>query len=269
MTRILGILNLTRDSFSDGGRFLDSPDAVSHGHALAAAGAWAIDLGAESTHPDAEEVSTDEEIRRLEAVGPALKRQGLRISVDTYKPDVMRAALAWGADLINDVTGMRAPEAIDAVAAADCGLIVMYARAAAGKAERAEGDPDTILDEIEAWFADRLAALAAAGVAPERVILDPGMGFFLGSNAEVSVRVLRHLPRLAATFGLPLLISTSRKSVIGSLLEPDGPPRPVDQRGAGTLASEIFAALQGCAYIRTHDVQALADALRVLVALRG
>ena len=268
MVRIFGILNVTRDSFSDGGRFLAVDDALSHAQGLRADGADVIDVGAESTHPDAETVSSVAEVERLTPIVAALRASGCPVSIDTYKPDVMRRMVALGVDYINDVRGFRADGAIDVVRATDAKLIVMHSRSTHAKAERAPADGATIVDEILTFFDERLRVLVAAGVARERIILDPGMGFFLGENPSVSLAVLRELPRLRA-LGYPLLVSVSRKSFIGAALGDSDGPRPVDQRGAGTLAAELWAVQQGVAYIRTHDVRALRDAILVDQAIRG
>lgn len=267
MTRVLGILNLTRDSFSDGGKWIKPTAAIDHAVALVADGAWAIDVGAESTHPDAENIDAETEIARLAAVVPDLVARGMIVSVDTYKPQVMRVALGWGAGLINDVTGLRDPDAVAAVRESDCRLIVMHNRSAHARAQRRPSDPAAIVDEILVFFDERIRSLTAAGIDRARLILDPGMGFFLGSNAEVSFAVLRALPRLRG-LGLPLLVSTSRKSFLGVAVGSPESPRPVGQRGAATLASELWTAWQGVEYIRTHDVRCLCDALRVLAYLQ-
>jgi dihydropteroate synthase len=266
MTQIIGIVNVTRDSFSDGGRYLTPEAAVAHARQLVADGADIVDVGAESTHPDAEDVPAGEEIARLTPVIEGLKEAGLTISVDTSKPAVMRHVLAMGVAYINDVTALRDPEAVAAVRDADSQLIIMHSRGSVARAERVEADPTTIVDEIIRFFRRRIGALTEAGVARERLILDPGMGFFLGSNPGASLAVLRGLDRLRA-LRLPVLVSTSRKSFIGSILGSSDSPRPVGQRGAGTLATEIWAAQHGVAYIRTHDVRALRDALTILAAL--
>jgi dihydropteroate synthase type 2 len=277
MTRIIGILNVTRDSFSDGGRFLDPAAALDHARRMVADGADIIDLGAESTHPDAEDVPAEVEIERLTAVIEQLKGEDVVVSVDTYKAAVMRHALALGADLVNDVTALRDPEAVAAVRDSDARLIIMHSRAASARAERlvsasrvapASGrrNSDTIVDEILAFFEARITGLAAAGIDRRRLILDPGMGFFLSPRPEASLAVLRGLERIAA-LGLPVCVSMSRKSFIGSVLGGEGPQRPVDQRVAGTLATEIWAAQHGAAYIRTHDVRGLHDALAMLTAI--
>ena len=257
---IFGILNITRDSFSDGGRYFDADAAIEHGRRLAASGADVIDIGAESTHPDAEDVPAEEEIARLEPVVRELRHDGLSISVDAYKPAVITRALELGVDFINDVTALRDPDAVAAVRDSNARLVLMHSVSADARAARTDESAETIVDRIEAFFADRLRELASAGIARERIILDPGMGFFLSRDPRASVRVLAELPRLRQ-LGLPLLISTSRKSFIGALLAGDAEPRPADERGAGTLATELWAALNGADYIRTHDPRALSDTL--------
>lgn len=266
MTKILGILNVTRDSFSDGGRYLHADAAVAHARQMVADGADIIDIGAESTHPDAEDVSANEEIARLTPVIERLKAAGIHVSVDTYKPAVMWHVLGLGVDFINDVTALRDPKAVAAVREADARLIIMHSTASTARAQRVEVDPVAVIDRIVAFFKRRVRELEQAGIARERLILDPGMGMFLGSNPGASLAVLRGLPRLAA-LGCPLLVSTSRKSFIGTLLGPPGNLRPVFARSAGTLATELWAAAHGAAYIRTHDVAALRNALTLWSAI--
>ncbi|MBN2448257.1 MAG: dihydropteroate synthase [Phycisphaerae bacterium] len=268
MPKLLGILNITRDSFSDGGRFLDPTVAIDHGLALARDGADIIDVGAESSHPDSETIHPDDEIARLTPVIRALKDHKLCVSVDAYKPPVIRAAIELGADIINDITGAREPETIRAVANTGVRLIVMHSTATRAHAERREIDPAAIVSHIVAFFEPRIAELTAAGVTRGQIILDPGLGFFIGSNPESSLAVLRGLPQLAA-LGLPLCISASRKSFVGAILGNVNHPRPVAERAAGTLATEIWSAQAGVAYIRTHDPRALADALKVITTLEG
>ena len=287
--QLIGILNITRDSFSDGGRFLDSEAGLEHARQLAADGADIIDVGAESTHPDAEDVPAEVEIERLTPVIERLKADDVVVSVDTHKAAVLRHVLALGADLINDVTALRDPEAVAAVRDSDARLIIMHSRASGARAERRVTTPpsrrtwplekrpchppastrrnsDTIVDEIVAFFERRVAELTAAWIDRRRLILDPGMGFFLSPRPEDSLAVLRGLERIGA-LGLPVCVSTSRKSFIGSVLGGEGKPCPVAQRGAGTLATELWAARHGAAYIRTHDVRALRDALAMLAAI--
>ena len=266
ITKIVGIVNLTRDSFSDGGKYLEPEAAVTHARRLVADGADIVDLGAESTHPDSEDVSAEEEIARLTPVIVRLKADGICVSVDTYKPTVIRHVLRLGVDFINDITALRDSDSVAAVRDASAKLILMHGRASAARAERSEADPVTLVDDIIRFFEQRIAGLAASGIARERLIIDPGMGFFLGSNPEASLAVLRHLDRLR-TLNVPILISTSRKSFIGALLGRRGVPRPVAERAAGTLMTEIWAAQHGAAYIRTHEARALRDALILLDGL--
>lgn len=260
---IIGILNVTTDSFSDGGRYLDPRAAVRKGLSLAAEGAEIVEVGAESSNPDGASVDAAEELARLEPVVLGLKRAGLSVAIDTRKAEVMRGALAWGADMINDVTGFMDAEAVTAVRGTAVPVVVMFARNAGPRAERAEHGEETVMDEIGAFFTERLAALERAGIARERVIIDPGMGFFLGAAPGPSLTVLRGLDSLRR-FGRPVCVCTSRKSFIGAVLG-----RPVGERAAGTLATEVWAWLHGADYIRTHEPGPLRDAVRMIAAIRA
>lgn len=262
MTRILGIVNATADSFSDGGLWLLPEAAIAHARSLVANGAHAIDVGAESTHPDSADVPSEVEIERLSPVVEALLRDGVEVSVDTRKPEVMRAMAERGVHWLNDVRGFRSEAAVAAAASCRCRLVVMYARQEDGRARRDGPGGDAVAD-ANAFFRERVTTLERAGVARERIVLDPGMGFFLGPDARTSFDVLRRLHELRA-LGLPLLVSVSRKSFLAG-----EPPRPPQQRGAATLAAELFAARLGVDWIRTHDVAALAEGLRVQRALEG
>lgn len=265
--QILGIVNVTRDSFSDGGRFLTPATAIAHARRLLAEGADIIDVGAESTHPDAEDVSAEEELRRLVPVVTELKAAGVTVSVDTYKPAVMAALLPLGVDLINNVTALRDPQSVRVLRDSTARVILMHSIATTARATRQDVAPEEIVARIDAFFERRLAELEAAGIARERLILDPGMGFFIGRDPAVSLTVLREIAALRR-FGRPLCICTSRKSFIGELVGTPGAPRPPAERGAGTLATELWAAQQGVAYIRTHAVGALRDAWRMWQVLR-
>ena len=262
---VFGIVNITEDSFSDGGRYLDPSDAIGHARALVAAGAQVIDLGASASNVDARPVSAAEEICRLDPVIAALAAEGTPISVDSFLPEVQRFAIKRGAAVLNDIQGFPDPSFYSELAAASCRLVVMHAVQARGRAQRMELGADEVWDRIHYFFGQRLAALERGGIARERLILDPGMGFFLSKRPEASLRVLTGLDRLKRDFGLPVLVSVSRKSF---LREITGRASALEM-GAATLAAEIYAAGMGADYIRTHDPGALADALKVLAALRS
>jgi dihydropteroate synthase type 2 len=261
--QILGILNITEDSFSDGRKFLAGDAALAHGHELLAGGADIIDIGPSASNPDAIPVSPAEEIKRLALVMPDLIKAGGKISVDSFQSETQVWALKNGAAYINDIHGFADASIYPALAASEARLIAMHAIQSQGVATREKGDPATIWDKILRFFEVRLKALEAAGIARERMILDPGMGLFLGAGREVSLKVLREIGRLKTSFGLPVLVSVSRKSFLRVIAG----GRTPDEAGAVTLAAELFAAAQGVDYIRTHDVRALKDALAVLGSL--
>jgi dihydropteroate synthase type 2 len=262
---MLGIVNVTEDSFSDGGRFLDAAAALAHARALVAIGAQIVDLGAAASNVDARPVAAAEEIRRLDPLITALAADGVPVSIDSFAPDVQRYAIARGVDFLNDIQGFPDPSIYPALAAARCRLIVMHTVHGRGRAQRVELSADEVWERILAFFAERLAALEKGGVARERLILDPGMGFFLSSRPEASLRVLAGLHRLKVEFGLPVLVSVSRKSFLRTLTG----RATAAELGAASLAAELFAAEHGADYIRTHDPGALADALKILAALRA
>ncbi len=261
---ILGIVNVTEDSFSDGGRFLDSRAALAQARSLVGAGAQIIDLGAAASNIDAAPVAAAEEIRRLDPLIAALAADGTPVSVDSFAPEAQRFAIARGVAFLNDIQGFPDPTVYPELAAASCRLVVMHAVHGRGRAQRVELSADEVWRRIHAFFTDRVTALERAGIARERLILDPGMGFFLSSRPEASLRVLAGLDRLKQAFGLPILISVSRKSFLRAVTS-----RPTAaELGAATLAAELFAAEQGADYIRTHDPGPLADGLKVIAALR-
>jgi dihydropteroate synthase type 2 len=268
--RLLGIVNLTADSFSDGGLYLVPEQALAHIRALRASGADIIDLGPASSHPDGVRVAPAEEIRRLEAVLAGLADaagRDIAVSIDSYQPEVQLYALQQAprpVQFLNDINGFAHPHIYPVIAAADCRCIVMFSIQRTGQADRGQSDPAEILDRISEFFEERLSALTAAGIARERLILDPGMGFFLGTAPQSSLNALRGVPVLKARFGLPVLVSVSRKSFLGALTG-----RSVGERGAATLAAELYAAQAGADYIRTHDVQALRDGLAIVEALEA
>jgi len=260
VTRILGIVNITADSFSDGGEFLAPEAAIRQAKGLISAGADAVDLGPASTHPDAEAVTVTEEIRRLEPVIAALS--DVPISVDSYWPETQRWALSKGVAYLNDIQGFPNETIYPELADSDATLIAMFSVQATGGATREETDPEQIVPRICAFFDERVEALLSGGVRREQLILDPGMGFFLGSDPECSMAVMRAIPELKSRWNLPLLVSVSRKSFLRKLTGTS-----LENIGAATLAAELAAARSGVDWLRTHDVAALSDALLVQNAL--
>ena len=256
---VLGIVNATPDSFSDGGRFLARDAAVAHGLRLRAEGADFIDVGGESTRPGSDPVPADEELRRVIPVVEALVRERVPVSVDTTKPEVMRAAIAAGCALVNDVNAFQAPGAIEAVAAAPVGVVAMHMQGTPRTMQQAPRYDDVVA-EVGAFLRARAAALEAAGVARERIALDPGFGF--GKTLEHNKRLFRGLAALAA-LGYPLLVGVSRKRMIADLTG----GRAVEERTAGSVAAALLAAQNGASLLRVHDVRETVDALNVLAAL--
>jgi dihydropteroate synthase type 2 len=261
---IFGIVNITKDSFSDGGLYLAPDAALAHARALIKAGADVLDLGAASSNPDAKPVSPDVEIARLAPIVSALKKDGRGISIDSFAPETQVWALAQGVDYLNDIQGFPDAKIYPALARARAKLIVMHSVQGRGPATRVETDPASIMGSIHAFFENRIKALTSAGVPRERLILDPGMGFFLGANPEASLTVLKHLPQLKKAFGLPILVSVSRKSFLRKMTG-----RDADASLPATLAAELFAVRQGADFIRTHEPAPLRDALTVAASLGG
>ena len=259
--KLLGIVNLTEDSFSDGGLYLATESAIAHARALAGAGADIIDLGAAASNPKAAPVSPRDEINRLSPVVATLAQDGIALSIDSFAPETQRWALARGVDYLNDIHGFARSEIYPALAASRAKLIVMHALRRDGPARRDDETPPKLFERIVAFFEARVAALTRAGVLRSRLILDPGMGLFLGNRRDASFSVLCRIAELKRAFDLPVLVSVSRKS----FLRPKG--RKPDEAGAATLAAELYAAGQGVDYIRTHDPGALGEALAVARAL--
>jgi dihydropteroate synthase len=254
---VMGILNVTPDSFSDGGAFLAREAAVAHAGQMAGEGADIIDVGAESTRPygKAAAVSAEEELRRLEFVLPAAVSMGRPVSIDTMKAAVAAWALDHGAAIVNDVWGLqRDPGMADVVARYRVPVIVMHNREAA--------DPQIdIMADIGAFFERSLAIAARAGIARDRIVLDPGIGF--GKTPEQSMTAIVRLDRLKS-FGLPILVGASRKRFIDSVV-----PSPPDRRLGGSIAAHVLAVERGAAFIRAHDVAATVQALRVMAAIEA
>lgn len=256
--RLVGIVNITEDSFSDGGRYLHGAAATAHARALIADGADVVELGPASSHPQAMEVDDAEEIRRITGPLAELVASGVEVSIDSCRAATLRHAIAAGATYLNDVTGFTDPALHPALAGDGAKLVLMHSVQRLARADRRRIGPDGILASVTRFFEERLAALEDAGVARQRIILDPGMGLFLGSDPAASYRVLAGLGVLRERFELPLMISVSRKSFLGAATGSG-----VAARGPATLAAELHAARAGVDYIRTHDVRALADGLAV------
>lgn len=255
---IFGILNITSDSFSDGGKYLDPAAALDHGRKLMADGAHVLDIGPASSHPDSAPVSSDEEIKRLSAVVPALQREGALVSVDTFQTETQRWALTQGVAYLNDIQGFADESFYPELAEASAKLVVMHSIQGRGPATRAAPPPGSMVDHVSRFFEERFGALERAGVARERLILDPGMGFFLGNQPEPSLEVIRGLGALKERFDLPLLVSVSRKSFLRKLAGTE-----VGSSAAATLTAELFAATAGADMIRTHEPRQLADSLAI------
>ena len=229
---------------------------------MALSGADIIDIGAASSNPDSKPVAADVEIARLASVVPDLKARGLALSIDSFSIEVQRWALAQGVDYLNDIHGFADAALWPDLAASSCKLIVMHMVQARGVAVRTDVPSAEIFDRVCAFFDARIAALDKAGIARDRLILDPGMGQFVGADPENSLILLRRLPELKARYGLPILVSVSRKGFLRKLVN-----RPVDEAGAATLAAELFAVEQGADYIRTHAPGPLCDGIKVLKSL--
>ena len=251
---ILGIVNVTPDSFSDGGRLADKQAAVDHALKLREAGADILDVGGESTRPGAAPVSADAEIDRVLPVIEALVQTGCVVSADTMKPEVMRAALAAGAAMVNDVMALRAPGALEAVAASDAAVCLMHMQGEPRTMQQAPAYAD-VVGEVADFLAQRAAACEAAGMARERLVIDPGFGF--GKSLEHNLALLKHLDRLVAT-GLPVLAGMSRKAMLGALTG-----RAVGEREFAGVAAHLIAVARGARLLRVHDVAAMRDALAI------
>jgi dihydropteroate synthase len=251
---VMGIVNTTPDSFSDGGRFGTTADACAHCERLIEDGADILDIGGESTRPGARQPDAAEEMARVLPVLRHAVTLGRPVSVDTSSPDVMRAAIASGVDIVNDVRSFRRPGALDAVASCGVGLCLMHMRGEPGTMQ-ARADYVDVAGEVRAFLADRMREVSAAGVALDRIVVDPGIGF--AKSAEHNWQLLREQDRLL-DLGRPLLVGWSRKSSLGGLTG-----RPVDQRVAASVAAALAAVQRGAAIVRVHDVAETVDALKV------
>lgn len=250
----MGVLNLTPDSFSDGGHFYSLDAALSCAEQMISDGVDIIDIGGESSRPGAQALGLDEELSRVMPVLYALRDCGKALSVDTYKPEVMREVLGAGADMINDIHGFRSAGAIAAVEDSECGLCVMHML---GTPLTMQSEPyySNVTTEVRAFLLGRLEDCTRAGIAVSRLCIDPGFGF--GKTVTHNLDLLRNLDALTG-MGVPVLAGLSRKSTIGALTG-----RPVDQRAAGSLAAMLAAVAHGARIVRVHDVAASVDALKV------
>ena len=254
--RIAGIINVTPDSFSDGGRFLDAPRAIEHGLKLAEEGADLLDVGGESTRPGADEISVQDEIARVVPVIEALAKQTqVPIAIDTSKPEVMRAAVGAGAGFINDVYALRRDGALDAVGDLKVPVCLMHMR---GEPRTMQEDPhyDDVVSDVRRFLAERIFACEMSGIDKKRIVVDPGFGF--GKALEHNLALLRALDQFAS-LGVPLLVGLSRKAMIGTLT---GRDKHAD-RAVGSATAALLAVQKGAAIVRVHDVGATRDALAV------
>jgi len=257
--RVMGVLNVTPDSFSDGGRFARLPLALERAREMVAEGAAIIDVGGESTRPGALPVGVEEELRRVLPVVEALAAElPVPISVDTGTPKVIREAVAVGAGLVNDVRALRVPGALEAAAAAGVPVCLMHMQGEPGTMQ-ASPRYDDVVGEVVRFLEERVAACEAQGIPRSRILLDPGFGF--GKTLEHNLRLLHRLDRVAAV-GLPVLVGMSRKSMFGALLD-----APVHRRLYGGLAAAVVAVMRGARVVRTHDVRATVEALAVVSAV--
>lgn len=259
--QVMGILNVTPDSFSDGGRFFACATALAQARTMQAEGAAIIDVGGESTRPGAAAVSVEQELERVIPVIEALRAElPVVISVDTSKPEVMRAAVAAGAGLINDVRALREPGALAAAAACGVPVCLMHMQ---GEPRSMQQQPDytDVVAEVRAFLLERAAACLSVGIARERVLLDPGFGF--GKSVAHNLLLLKYLPDLVAC-AYPVLVGLSRKSLIGAVLD-----LPVEQRLQPSVALAVLAVWQGASLIRVHDVAATVQAVRMCAAVRA
>jgi dihydropteroate synthase len=256
---IMGIVNVTPDSFSDGGRYLSHAAARDHAHRLIEEGADLLDIGGESTRPGAADVPASEEVDRVVPLVEMLRDAGVPLSVDTSKPQVMRAALAAGASIINDVRALQEEGALQAVAASGCGVVLMHMQ---GSPRTMQHEPhyDDVVAEVTDFLRQRLQAALAAGIAADHVALDPGFGF--GKTAEHGFRLLQRLDALGV-LGRPLLVGLSRKSMLGAATG-----RAVGDRIAASVAAAVLAVERGARIVRVHDVAPTRDALLLWAAAR-
>jgi dihydropteroate synthase len=256
--RVMGIVNVTPDSFSDGGKFNTTEKAIAHALQLVEEGAEILDIGGESTRPGATPVPLDEELKRVIPVIEGLRDAGVPLSIDTYKPQVMQAAITAGADIVNDVCALREPQALEIVAASQVGVCLMHMQ---GRPQTMQADPqyDDVVSEVTGFLKERLDAAERAGINRSRIVLDPGFGF--GKRTAHNLTLLNHLNDIQA-LGLPLLIGLSRKSVLGQVVGSS-----VDERVHASIAASVVSVMKGANIVRVHDVKPTIDALKIVQAV--
>ena len=252
---VMGVLNITPDSFSDGGQFASLDLAITHAEQMISDGVDIIDIGGESTRPGAAPVPVNEELRRIMPVVYALRDCGKPLSVDTRRPEVMREVIQAGVDMINDVEGFRADEALRLLSESDCALCIMHMQ---GQPQTMQHTPhyDDVVSEVGEFLRERVADAEHAGIDRRRICIDPGFGF--GKNLTHNLTLLNRLGDLQAAVGLPVLAGLSRKSLIGTLTG-----RPAEQRLAGSIGAALAAVMQGAQIVRVHDVAETVDAIKV------
>jgi len=257
---IMGVVNVTPDSFSDGGRFFVTQQALEHARVLIEEGADILDIGGESSRPGAEPVGLDEELRRVMPVLEQLAQMPVPVSVDTCKPDVMRRAIAAGAAMVNDINALREPGALEAVAQSQAAVCLMHMQ---GEPRSMQRDPqyEDVVADVTAFLAQRVEAAQQAGIARERIVIDPGFGF--GKSTGHNLELLQGLSTIAG-LGQPVLVGLSRKSLFGKITG-----KPVADRVSASVAAALLAVERGAALVRVHDVAATRDALLVLNAIEG
>lgn len=255
----MGVVNVTPDSFSDGGRFFDASQAIAQAMKLREEGADFIDVGGESTRPGSQPVPADEELRRVMPVVEALVKEGIAVSIDTMKAEVMLEAIRAGCAVVNDVQGFRGEGTIEAVARSKVGVVAMHMQGTPGTMQRAPQYGD-VVREVTDFLLERARALEKAGVDRGRIVLDPGFGF--GKTVEHNKALFRALPRLAS-HGYPVLAGVSRKKMIG-----DFTGRPAAERSAGSVAAALLAVQNGASLVRVHDVKETVDAINVWMELK-
>lgn len=256
---VMGIVNVTPDSFSDGGKYSSTDLAVEHGLALIAEGADILDIGGESTRPGAPPVSLDEELRRVMPVIETLAAVStVPLSIDTYKPEVMRSAIAAGIDIVNDVRALQEDGAVEIVANSDVGVCLMHMQGMPQTMQLAPSYQD-VVSEVVHFLSDRMHVVTSAGIAIDRIVLDPGFGF--GKTTAHNIALIQHLTEIDA-IGRPLLVGLSRKSVLGKIAGGDE-----QQRLHAGLAASVISAMKGAKIVRVHDVKATVDALKIVTAV--